>query len=395
MRAGDLAPSRYERARFKLGDILARRHDGQTALIVYAGDTHVVTPLSDDARTLAAMLPALSPDIMPAAGNDLPAAVELAVSLARGAGVARGRLLVVTDRLPVRAARRSGPASRGIGPRAVAARERHRGRRPDPAAAGRLPARARRQHRGAGHGHRHHARGRGRRGRALRAAEPGRQRYRRAAAAAARHRHRSRRHSRAPSTAGRTAGPGWRSRCCRWPRSPSAAAGCSASRSSCCCRNRAPRRWNGRTCGSTRTSRARAPCANRTRRAPRNCCRSPAWRGAAQYEAGDHAGAAVTWAAQDDADAHYNRGNALARAGANSRRRSRPTTRRWRAHPGMDDAVANRKLVDEAMKQRQQRQGQGGQQQDGQQGQEGQRSRSRTGNPRQTASRNRQKVAGG
>ncbi len=85
MRAGDLAPSRHERARFKLGDILARRQDGQTALIVYAGDAHVVTPLSDDARTLAAMLPALSPDIMPAAGNDLPAAVALAGSLLRAA----------------------------------------------------------------------------------------------------------------------------------------------------------------------------------------------------------------------------------------------------------------------------------------------------------------------
>ncbi len=100
MRAGDLAPSRHERARFKLGDILARRQDGQTALIVYAGDAHVVTPLSDDARTLAAMLPALSPDIMPAAGNDLPAAVALAGSLLRGAGLERGRLLVVTDRFP-------------------------------------------------------------------------------------------------------------------------------------------------------------------------------------------------------------------------------------------------------------------------------------------------------
>jgi len=98
MRAADVQPSRYERARFKLADLLARRHDGQTALIVYAGDAHVVTPLSDDAGTLAAMLPALSPDIMPAEGDDLAGAVRLAGSLLSGAGLTEGRLLVITDR---------------------------------------------------------------------------------------------------------------------------------------------------------------------------------------------------------------------------------------------------------------------------------------------------------
>ena len=49
MRAQDTQPSRLERARFKLADLLAARHEGLTALIVYAGDAHVVTPLSDDA----------------------------------------------------------------------------------------------------------------------------------------------------------------------------------------------------------------------------------------------------------------------------------------------------------------------------------------------------------
>jgi Ca-activated chloride channel family protein len=41
MLAGDLSPSRLARARFKLNDLLARRRDAYTALLVYAGDAHV------------------------------------------------------------------------------------------------------------------------------------------------------------------------------------------------------------------------------------------------------------------------------------------------------------------------------------------------------------------
>lgn len=99
MLAGDLSPSRLARARFKLNDLLARRRDAYTALLVYAGDAHVVTPLSDDTGTVAAMLPALDPGIMPVPGKDPVAALRLAVSLLRGAGVTEGRVLLMTDSL--------------------------------------------------------------------------------------------------------------------------------------------------------------------------------------------------------------------------------------------------------------------------------------------------------
>lgn len=100
MGAQDLQPSRLERVRFKLRDILERRREGLTALIVYAGDAHVVTPLTDDGRTLISMLPALSPEIMPVQGNDLPGAVRKAGELLARAGITRGRLLVATDAFP-------------------------------------------------------------------------------------------------------------------------------------------------------------------------------------------------------------------------------------------------------------------------------------------------------
>ncbi|MDZ7842192.1 MAG: tetratricopeptide repeat protein [Gammaproteobacteria bacterium] len=43
--------------------------------------------------------------------------------------------------------------------------------------------------------------------------------------------------------------------------------------------------------------------------------RDPHWRATARYRAGDYGDAAEAWAALDDTRAHYNRGNALARAG--------------------------------------------------------------------------------
>ena len=52
MDAEDIKPSRLIRARYKIADILKQRKDGQTALLVYAGDAFTVTPLTDDTETI-------------------------------------------------------------------------------------------------------------------------------------------------------------------------------------------------------------------------------------------------------------------------------------------------------------------------------------------------------
>ena len=95
--AEDLAPSRIDQTRRKLLDLLERRQEGQTALVAYAGDAHVVTPLTDDAPTIANLLPALDPGMMPLPGADAPAAVASALALLDAAAVGSGRLLLVTD----------------------------------------------------------------------------------------------------------------------------------------------------------------------------------------------------------------------------------------------------------------------------------------------------------
>ncbi len=97
MNANDLAPSRLARARFKALDILQRSRDGQTALIVYALDAHVVSPLTDDANTISAVMPALETDLMPAQGSRLDRALERAAELLEQAGASRGEVIAITD----------------------------------------------------------------------------------------------------------------------------------------------------------------------------------------------------------------------------------------------------------------------------------------------------------
>lgn len=96
MEANDVKPNRLERARFKIDDLLKARKDGQTALLAYAGDAFVVTPLTDDAATIAAQLTALSPQIMPVQGTRLDLGLAAAGRLLQQAGQKTGDVLVLT-----------------------------------------------------------------------------------------------------------------------------------------------------------------------------------------------------------------------------------------------------------------------------------------------------------
>lgn len=97
MYAADHIPSRLDLAKRKLRDILALREEGQTALVVYAGDAHTVTPLTDDVVTIAALVPSLSPNIMPLFGSNPMSAIDLAIGLLDDVEVNRGKILLMTD----------------------------------------------------------------------------------------------------------------------------------------------------------------------------------------------------------------------------------------------------------------------------------------------------------
>ncbi len=97
MLAQDLRPNRLTRARFRLADQLEMTQEGQVGLVSYAGDAYIVSPLTSDMNTIANLLPALQPDIIPVAGSRADRALEMAASLLGRAGLNHGEILLVTD----------------------------------------------------------------------------------------------------------------------------------------------------------------------------------------------------------------------------------------------------------------------------------------------------------
>ena len=97
MDAGDVEPSRLERAKLKLLSLLQRRDSGQTGLVVFSAHAFTVTPLTTDTRTIAALVSSLSSDIMPSRGSYPEAGIVRAAQLLRQAAASRGEILLVSD----------------------------------------------------------------------------------------------------------------------------------------------------------------------------------------------------------------------------------------------------------------------------------------------------------
>ncbi len=97
MLAQDLKPSRLVRARLKIEDILRQRREGQTALIAFTRDAFTVTPLTDDTRTIRALLGSLAPDMMPVQGSRPERVFRLAKQLMEQSGLTSASVLLITD----------------------------------------------------------------------------------------------------------------------------------------------------------------------------------------------------------------------------------------------------------------------------------------------------------
>ncbi|MEO1574929.1 MAG: tetratricopeptide repeat protein, partial [Pseudomonadota bacterium] len=81
----------------------AKRQQGDTALIVFAGDAFTVTPLTDDVATIEAMLESLSTRTMPRQGSLVAPALIRAARLFDDAGATDGRVLLIADGVADRA----------------------------------------------------------------------------------------------------------------------------------------------------------------------------------------------------------------------------------------------------------------------------------------------------
>lgn len=96
MDAIDLDPTRLERVKLKLRDLLKQRDGGRTALFVYAGTTHMVLPFTTDFTLFDLYLSSLSTSIMPDHGKDTGRALRVIANFLHDESVP-GTILFVTD----------------------------------------------------------------------------------------------------------------------------------------------------------------------------------------------------------------------------------------------------------------------------------------------------------
>jgi Ca-activated chloride channel homolog len=144
----DVAPSRLERAKQKVRDLLAARAGARTGLVAYAGTAHLVMPLTDDSAVIEPFLAALTPGLMPVQGERAMEAVSLAANALKTEAIS-GTILVIagglSDADPTavqQAAGRNSLLILGVAPpdpgrphsagAAAAGRHRHRGWRRHP-----------------------------------------------------------------------------------------------------------------------------------------------------------------------------------------------------------------------------------------------------------------------
>lgn len=92
----DQQPTRLERARHKVHDLLQRRRGARTAVIGYAGTAHQLLPFTDDTALLDVYLEALHPNLMPRAGDAPTRALDLAETLLANESVP-GTVLFMSD----------------------------------------------------------------------------------------------------------------------------------------------------------------------------------------------------------------------------------------------------------------------------------------------------------
>ncbi|KZN48486.1 VWA domain-containing protein [Pseudoalteromonas luteoviolacea] len=97
MYSTDIAPNRLTQARFKTLDMLQQFREGDTALVAYAQDAFIISPLTSDINTLENLVPSISPEIMPGKGANVLAGIDQAKTLLAQAGYPSGEIILITD----------------------------------------------------------------------------------------------------------------------------------------------------------------------------------------------------------------------------------------------------------------------------------------------------------
>jgi Ca-activated chloride channel homolog len=97
MNARDVKPSRVARARQEIQDLLDLSHGVDIGLIAYAAVPHMVTPLTDDVRTIENLLPDLDTSLITVQGDRLQPALAMAAKMLKAEPSKSNSILVISD----------------------------------------------------------------------------------------------------------------------------------------------------------------------------------------------------------------------------------------------------------------------------------------------------------
>ena len=97
MRAEDVSPSRLDRAKMMVENLVDHFTDDKIGLIVFAGDAFVQLPITSDYVSAKMFLSAIDPSMMATQGTDIARAIEMAThSFTQEKGIGKA-IIVITD----------------------------------------------------------------------------------------------------------------------------------------------------------------------------------------------------------------------------------------------------------------------------------------------------------
>ena len=97
MNSTDLKPSRIERSKFKILELLKQPWDGLTSLIVFSDQAFTLIPLTQDTDIIAEVVASLSPDIMPSQGSEPQNAIAAALHMLEDTAIREAQFVLFTD----------------------------------------------------------------------------------------------------------------------------------------------------------------------------------------------------------------------------------------------------------------------------------------------------------
>ncbi len=97
MLARDVAPTRLARAKAEIRALAERTRGDRIGLVVFAGESRLLTPLTRDMRSFAAIAATAEPESVLRGGTDVGGAIDLALAALAGATGDHETILLLTD----------------------------------------------------------------------------------------------------------------------------------------------------------------------------------------------------------------------------------------------------------------------------------------------------------